>query len=506
MSRRRRIALGGLVAEGGSFTPVPTRYDDFVIRDGDEVAALFGVGSAVAGFARGCDRHGFDAVPAWYADAEPGAAVSQPDFERLLDGLVQSLRRRLPVDGVLLELHGALLVESLDVPDAHILRAARRVVGDEVPIVCEIDIHANLSREMHQPHVLLSARRRYPEDDMVEVGEHCADLLAACLRGSTPTMVTAKLPLLWGLNQVTEKEPMRSFAEEVARVRSIPGIADAFVNYGMEFADVPWVGASVTVTAHDVPLAREHALALSRLAWDRRDEWAGSAPRTAEILARLDELPRPVVLADFQDNPGGSAPGDSTGALRALLQRSQLRSCLLYLNDMPAARRAHEAGAGARIAVDLGGRSHPDQGTPVRVDAEVLALSDGRFVLEGPMAHGVVTDLGPTAALRAGPVDVVVTTSRTQPLDWSLPRRLGLAHDAYDVIVVKSQGHFRAGFGALAGCILEVAEPSVNFPPGGLRYRNVGRRLYPADLDATWDADHSVFALSNDQTNSRLDA
>ncbi len=391
-----------------------------------------------------------------------------------------------PIDGVLLELHGSMVAEGIDDGEGHILAAVRELVGPQIPIVVQLDIHSNVSLRMVELADVLIGRETYPEVDMALRGRECADVLVRILReGLRPTMALHQIPMIWGMNQVTAQAPMREAISALHRIEAQPGVVCASIATGFRLADVPDMGSSVyVVTDGDLALAQQLADELGDWLFARRADWHYDFPSTAEALRAAQAAGAfPAIFADWTDNAGGGSGADSTGMLRTFIDAGLDDACVLYIVDPDAIAQCAAAGVGATIALDVGGKSSPLQGQPVRMQAEVVALSDGRFRYDGPMYAGLEGSMGPSAHIRQGGIHVLLVTQREQPFDTAFARTLGLDPRQMRYIGVKSAAHFRAGFGSWAGSIALVSEPSVhNFMTGELPYHRLGRGLYPIDL------------------------
>ena len=234
------------------------------------------------------------------------------------------------------------------------------------------------------------------------------------------------------------------------------------------------MGASVWVTTDgDAELAAELAKRLGRWITARRDLWSAELPSTAEALCTAPKM-YPLVLADRFDNTGAGTPGDSTGMLRAFLEADLDQACVLYIVDPESAERCHEVGKGRSLTLQLGGKSAPEQGRPVELEVEVIAVSDGSFRYGGTMYAGLDGSMGASACVRHRGVHVVLVSVREQPYDTAFAHTLGLEPERMRYVGVKSQAHFRAGFEDWAGEIRVIRESSVHNPPAGtLRYSRV---------------------------------
>ena len=486
-----RVIIGAIAHETSTFTPVETTWDSyrkerFGYLCGDEVIARFrGTNTPTGGFIEGAGEHGFEVVPTIFANAHPSGPTPRDIFDTILGDLLDRIKAAGTVDGVLLELHGAMVAEGIDDGEGHILAAVRELVGPEVPILAQLDIHSNMSHRMVELADVLIGRETYPEIDQAERGRECADVLMRMLReGARPTMALRQLPLVWGMNQVTAHPPMREAIAELHRIEVQPGVICGSIATCFPLADIPDMGASVyIVTDGDQALAQQWADQLGEWIFARRADWQAVLPTTREALAQAEAEGRfPVIFADRNDNTGGGAPGDSTGVLQTFVEAGLENAALLYMVDPEAVARCQQAGVGATLDLEVGGKSSPLQGNPVRLQAEVVTLSEGRFRYDGPRNKGLESSMGPSAHIRQGGIHVLLVSAREQPFDTAFSRTMGLDPRRMRYIGIKSAAHFRAGFEAWAGAIHVVSEPGANNPPGGATaYGNLGRKLYPFD-------------------------
>jgi microcystin degradation protein MlrC len=486
-----RVVTGGISHETSTFTLVQTNLQSFhertFVRGPAMLQKYTGTNTPIGGFIDGAQAHGFELLPAIFAEAHPSAPVPRAIFDKLLDELLQSITSAAPVDGVLLDLHGAMVVgnlgelDGIDDPEGHILAAIRAAVGADVPILAQLDIHSNVSVQMIEVADVLIGRESYPEIDMADRGRECADVLARILRdGLRPTMAVHQIPMMWGMHQVTDHQPMLAAIDELHRIEGLPGVICGSIATCFPLADVPDMGASVYIaTDNDLALAQSYADELGSWLYERRTSWHFRMPPTQEVLVEANAAGKfPVVFADRNDNTGGGSPGDSTGLLRTFVDAELEDACVLYMVDPAAIAACAQAGVGATLALDVGGKSHPLQGEPVRMTVEVMALADGRFRYAGPMYAGLESSMGPSAYIRQGGVHVVLVTQREQPFDTAFSLTLGLDPRRMRYIGIKSAAHFRAGFEAWAGAIYSVSESSVH-AADHIKFQRLGRTVYP---------------------------
>ena len=482
-----RVVSGTISHETSTFTLVPTNWQSFEERfgylRGQEIIERFsGANTPTGGFIEGAVAHGFELIPTIAAEAHPSGPTPRAIFDQILSDLLEGVAAAGAVDGVLLELHGSMVAEGINDGEGHILSAVRDQVGDNIPIVAQLDIHSNVSQRMVDMADVLIGRETYPEVDMAERGRECTDVLVRIVReGVKPTMALHQIPMIWGRHQVTAHAPMKEAIAQLHRIEALPGVVCGSIATCYPLADVPDMGASVYVVADDdLALAQQYADELGEWIFARRADWHAPNFSAAEVLGQIEEDKFPVILADRNDNTGGGSPGDSTGVLRAFLDAGLEDACVLYIVDPEAVAACHEAGVGAQLALDVGAKSSPLQGQPCRMEAEVVAVSDGRFRYDGPMYAGMERTMGPSAHIRQGGLHVLLVTQREQPFDTAFSRTLGLDPKEMRYISVKSTAHFRAGFEAWAGAIHLVSEPSVHAPvDADLAFKNLGRKLYP---------------------------
>ena len=487
-----RIAIGGISHETSTFTLVEANLDSFRERaymHGAEITETFaGTNTPIGGFMDGARKHGFEIIPTLQAEAFPSAPVSRAVFDGLLDELVSGIATA-KADGVLLDLHGSMVVDPVDSPghlndpEGHLLAAVREAVGPDVPVLAQLDIHSNVSTHMVEMADVLIGRESFPEVDMAERGRECADVLVRILReGVRPTMALHQIPMVWGMNQVTAHSPMNEAIERLHQLEARDGVVCGSIATCYPLSDVPDMGASVYVVTDDnQQLAQELAGELGTWLWERRADWHFELPTTRVALNEAEKGGAyPVIFADRNDNTGGGSPGDSTGMLRTFVEAGLREACLLYIVDPVAIALCHDAGVGATLTLDVGGKSSPLQGDPLSMTVEVMGLSEGAFDYDGPMYEGMSATMGPSAYIRQDELHVVLVTKREQPFDTAFSRTLGLDPRGMRYIGVKSTAHFRAGFESWSGAIYAVAEPSLH-DDNHVKFERLGRSVYPLD-------------------------
>ena len=492
---RMKIACGGMQHETNTFATVPTRLADF-IRDsgcgpefsgGESLKKIYrGTGTIHGGFIAGAEQAGFELLPLICAHAQPAGVVQDAAFDYLLGQFLERLKRVLPVDGVLLDLHGAMVTETHSDAESAYIAAVRELVGPGVPIIVTLDLHGNIGRRSADLADVLIGFDTYPHVDMHERGVEAALLMARMVRREVrPTMAFRQVPLLtMPPMQCTLREPMQSFMQRVFELERLPGVLTATVMMGFPFADIPDAGVSVFVTTdNDQPLAETLVDRLAGWLWDLRDELQPTLMPVDEVIRFARENTSGLVIyADGSDNPGGGAPCDGTVVLRALLEAQFEGAVVGILYDPETAAQAHAAGVGKTIAARIGGKTDDRHGATVMADAYVRALCDGHYIFHGPMRRGLAGEFGPMALLVLGGVEVVVASNRQQLLDAEMLRVIGVTPEHRKLLVAKSAVHFRADLGPLASHIFDADTPGIHRPDfSAFHYHHVRRPIYPLD-------------------------
>jgi microcystin degradation protein MlrC len=383
------------------------------------------------------------------------------------------------VDGVYLDLHGAAVTDSLEDPEGDLLNRVRAVIGDTVPLVASLDMHANVTQAMFDAADLLDGFRAYPHTDLIETGARAARRLLAMIGKSRPARAFAKPDLLIPLVfQSTDAEPMRGLVARMAEIERRHGAAMT-VTTGFPHADIAECGPALLAYA-PTQQAADAALAEMSAAFDAaRPAFGGQLWPAAEAVAYAIALPGegPVILADTQDNPGGGGACDTTGILHELVRQGAKDAVVALIADAAAAAAAHHVGLDGMLEMALGGAS---DGRPFVGRFRVAALGDGRFLGVGPLTRGNRIDLGPMALLETGGVRVIVASRKIQAHEPAVLRHLGIAPEQPRILVLKSSVHFRAAFAPIARAVLITLAPGpVTTRLEDLPYRRLRKSLRP---------------------------
>jgi microcystin degradation protein MlrC len=485
-----RVFIAMLSHETNTFSTLTTDRAQFETRElryGGELLEVYrGTATCLGGMIVGAHARGLALLPSLAASASPAGRVSKAFYEEAKARLCTDLQSAGHLDGVLLDLHGAMVVETVDDGEGDLLAAVRQVVGPRTPIGVTLDFHANVTPAMVRHATLLHGYKTYPHVDMGERGREAAERLADVMAGHVRPTVAFRQPRLLPpiASQRTAEGPMRRLYDLADQMERDPRVLTVSVFAGFPLADIPDAGLSIYVaTNHDPALAEECADRLHEVAWDHRREFVHRAVPVREAVAQaLADDERPILLADIADNTGGGAAGDGTEILRELLRVAAPSATVACIWDPAAAAACARAGLGATLTVDVGGKIDDRHGAPVTMTGRVRALSDGAFVHKGPMLRGLPGRLGRTAVLETGGVKVILISHRWQTLDPEMIRLVGIEPRDEHIVVVKSTIHYRAAFEPIAARIIEVDAPGLSSSNlDRFAFAHVRRPIFPLD-------------------------
>jgi microcystin degradation protein MlrC len=467
-----RIAVGGFLHETNTFAPTKARYADFVHGGGwpamtqgtDLLKAMRNINVGLAGFIGEAQTHSWELVPTIFAAASPCAHVTRDAYERIAAAIVDGIADAGPLDAVYLDLHGAMVSEHFDDGEGEILRRVRQAIGNALPLVVSLDLHANVTPDMVHHADALIAYRTYPHVDMADTGRAAARHLALLLRdGRRLEKAFRQLPFLIPISwQCTNDQPTKDVYEKLAALQSEAVPTLSFCP-GFPAADFAHCGPSVFAYGRTQADAQAVVDKLAALIEGHERDFGGRIYAPDEGVRLAMELSKtahkPVIIADTQDNPGAGGDSDTTGMLRALVSNRATRAAIGAIYDPASARAAHEAGVGATVTLALGGKSGIPGDAPFEATFVVETLSDGKFVTHGPYFGGRDMDMGPSACLRIGDIRVVVSSHKAQLADQAMFRYVGIEPTEQAILVNKSSVHFRADFEPIAEKLLICAAP-----------------------------------------------
>ena len=480
-----RVFTASLATETNTFAPL---YVDrsafesaFYCPPGTHPAAPTLCSAPIVAARRRAASEGYELVEGTATWAEPAGLVSREGYESLRDEILGQVRAALPVDIVLLGLHGAMVAQGYDDCEGDLIARARALAGPGCVIRVELDMHCHLSAEMVEGADIIVAFKEFPHTDFLVRAE---ELLELCLRTARREVRPASAVFdCRGLAAfMTSREPGRGFVDRIKAMEGRDGILSISVAHGFQAADIADVGTKVLVIADgykEKAAALAKQLGLEILGWGQ-----GASPKhykPEEGIATAIELAksgRPVVLADRWDNPGGGVAGDSSVMVEALLRHPEIPAAIGALWDPIAVGFCRAAGVGAEIPLRFAGKAAPSSGRPIDAVVQVIGTTAD---LRIPFEQSWVS-LGPAAAIRIGRLDIVLASTRAQTFSPPVFTDLGIDLAAKTLVVVKSSNHFHAAFAPIAASVLYL-DSGGPYPPDASKipYTKVKRPFSPLD-------------------------
>ena len=503
-----RIAIGGFGAESNAFSvESPVTETEDLIFGRDLISENLGKKTVIGGFLDVLTRAEVEVIPTLRVWWGATGIITKDTYEEFKSKMLKFIRKAGRIDGVLLDLHGAMVAEGILDAEGYLLKELREEVGESASIVAVLDIHGNITDLKVEAADALLGYKTNPHVDLYERGRKAAQLLLSKLRGEIkPAMRLKRLPMLgpnlgmstWAYNPDEEKQlPFAKIMRQVSEMERLEGVLDISVFIGFPYSDMPESLTSVLViTDDDAQLAEEKAEEISKIVWDSRRDFIEVRPLVPvdEAVKIAMESPRgPVILVDVGDNSGGGAPCDNTVILEALL-REGAEDAVVPLRDPDAVSKAFSSGVGATIEVEVGGKIDRRFYDPVKVKARVKILFDGKYIIRGPYHGGHMTqnnllpkdswrhvDVGRTAVLETDGIEIIISEGRVG-MEQDYYKAAGIDPSQRKIVVVKSHQAHRASFERIAYKIIEVDTPGSTSPSfKGLTFRNIPRPVFPLD-------------------------
>jgi len=489
-----RLIAGGIMHETHTFSVEPTNAATLPIVRGDECWRYAGTNHSLGGTIDECRARGIDLVPTMLVDVVSTGTADRGSFEEIVGELIRRIGAALPADGVVLNLHGAMVAEGFPDAEAEIVRRVRVLVGEQTPIAVTLDFHGNIGQGMVDAADIVTTYDTYPHIDAGARAREAVSLLVRTISGEIrPTMELVKPPLLpVPQAQFTAKPPFKTLFDRAFEMEENGEALTVTIAAGFPYADVPDAGVSFLVTT-DGDSARAHLLAteLAELAWSLRDQMIIRNTPPADAVAEAIAYPEgPVMLVDVGDNIGGGTPGDGTVLLAELIRQGAMNATMI-VNDPESVQAAFAAGVRNTVDLRVGGKTDRLHGDPVNVSGYVKFICDGHWVHEGPENAGVPVNMGPTAVVVCEGVNLVLTSVKAMPGDQQQLKSVGIDPLSQKMIVVKAAVRWRGGFGPIAKHAIHVDTPGLgSVDLSRFTYHAIRRPIFPLDLETSWSPHH----------------
>ena len=493
-----RLLVAMMKHETNTFSPVPTPLARFGNGPGPlygnaAIRAYRGTGTGLGAYLDLAAREGAEIALPIAAGASPSGPVEDAAYKHITDTICEAAARG-GFDGIMLDLHGAMVTENLEDGEGEFLKRLR-AIDPVTPIAVSLDMHANLYDAMIANATVVTGYRTYPHIDTYETAKLAGEILLRAMRGElNPVMTWRNEPMLpHVMRQGTDDHPNKELQNRCAAM-SAEGALAASLFTGFPHADITNAGLSaVVVTDGDRKLAEELRDELLGRAWVEREAFVYKLEPLQQSVARAKAMPSaqpgegPIVLLDHYDNCASGGTMDTTVVLAEILRQGLEDVAAFAIYDPSAVQQAIAAGIGAAVTLSIGGKikmpAIPDESPPLTVAGNVKTISNGRYKNRGPMARGVAMDMGPAVVLDTGAAEIVLISRHVEPSDLNCLSSLGIDPLQKRYMMLKSRIHWRAGLGPMAKAVVECAGIDVcTSDYGQLKFDKVRRPIYPLDL------------------------
>jgi microcystin degradation protein MlrC len=481
-----KIFAASLVTETNTFSPMPTGEKSFhVTRGGDYSTYPPFKDSQAALWGKMAKERGFEYVESVLALAEPAGITLRKVYEDYRDEILADLKKAMPVDAVLLDLHGAMVADGYPDAEGDLVAKIREITGDEVKIGVEFDLHCHISQQIIDQTTALITYKEYPHTDTLERAVELFNIIVDAVEGKvkpTQALFDAGMIALYYPTQ----EPIKSYMDKIKGLEGKDGVLSVSFGHGFPWGDVPDLGSKIIViTNDDASGAEELAESLGRELYAMR---ATAVPQYLGIDDALDAAlsleGQPIVIADVSDNAGGGAPSDSTFLLKRLLERGITNVAMGCFWDPIAASVAIEAGEGAQLDLRIGGKMGVTSGDPVDLHVTVGKIALDAIQHFGNEGAEMDVPLGNSVAVSANGIDLVLISTRTQTLSPEVFTNVGIDPLSKKILVVKSIQHFYARFAPIAAKVIYMAAPGTCLPDfTAIPYQIASRNRWPMTED-----------------------
>jgi microcystin degradation protein MlrC len=486
MSARRRIVVAMMMHETNTFSPLPTPLASFRPLAGEAAVAEFeDTNTQLGGFLRVAREAGAEVVVPLAAGAHPSGYVERAAYEDMCEAIVGAIRNGC--DAAFLALHGAMVAEHVDDGEGELLRRVR-AVAPRLPIAVGLDFHAHMTAPMVESATVIAGYRTYPHVDMAETAERAGRTLVRALDGAVvPVMVWGTRPMMTStLVHTPSRQPMKDIVDMAIAAEASGAVLNASVFGGFPHADIPHLSCSAVIVG-DRQAGPGRAL-LDRvldMAWERRAAFLyAGAPLASQIAHARTLGDGPILLVDHGDNTASGGTQDVMSVIEEVMRQGLTDVVAGPICDPASVARILAAGTAASVTLPLGGKVDMPQinlaGKPLTVTGRIARITDGEFVVTGPMATGTRVRMGRTAVLDTGAVQIVVSAGRSEPFDLGVFTHCGIDPRRKRYVLIKSRQHFRAGFEPIARHIVLCDGDGVtSSDPQLFTYTRRPRPLYP---------------------------
>ena len=484
----KRIAVASLLQETNTFSPKKTLRKDFKFEKGENlIKASMQEKTEMQGFIKVLKSRKKNIIPILGGWAVSSGRILENEFQSIVDDLIKSLQNAFPVDGILLALHGAWVSEKFDSADGYVLERVRKVIGNEIPIVVSLDLHANISKTMQINANALMGYRTCPHIDVYETGQRAANLLVDMLDNNLcPKMAVSKIPMITQAeNHMSDRgvfKKMLDYARSIEKKNEVLSVSIFPMQPWLDVKEAGW--STVVITDNNCSLAEKLSKNLAKKIWMHRNNFL---VKLLPIDKALDKGMRiqggPVTLGDGSDGTMGGAPGDSVWILSGILKKSlDNESTAVVVVDSHAVSKSIRAGVDKTVNLTIGGSLNPHYNNSIKIKGVVKFISDGSFQYKGKVYTGRLVQMGRCVVVKVNNINILIAEKTMPTTDPEMYRSQGIEPIDMKFVVVKSPLGLRTEYEPISKAIISVDSPGCcRADLKKLPFKRIPRPMFPFD-------------------------
>lgn len=489
----KKFVVAMMMHETNTFSPLPTPIASFsragALSGTAAITESEGTNTSLGGFIEVARQAGAEFTVPMAGSAHPSGLVTNAAYEQMATAIVEEVKKGC--DAVLLALHGAMVTETYDDGEGELLQRLRKIAPD-VPIAVALDFHTQMTDVMIRNATIIAGYRTYPHIDMADTARRSGRTLMRMLAGEVePKLVWGSRPIMSSsLVHTPSREPMMTLMGMANAAEDSGQMLNASVFGGFPQADIPHLALSSVIVCDK--RTAEGEILLNRIldtAWEKREGFLFHPEPLSVQVARAKAFDGgPVVMADHGDNTASGGTQDVMSVIEEAIKQGLEDAVAGPICDPGCVEQMIAAGIGNEVTLELGGKIDMPamglKGKPLKVTGRVKCITDGQFIVTGPMATGTTIRMGRTAVLDTGKIQIVVSENRSEPFDLGVFTHCGIDPRRKRYVLIKSRQHFRAGFEPIAKHIVMCDGDGCTASDLKLfKYERVKRPLYPFDLD-----------------------
>ena len=497
MKDKKRILLCEFYQETNTFNPIPYSLDmfrEFRYAEGkDFYDKAKCVPDAAHGMIETIESMGGEVVPGISLLGWAGGAVADDVYNLLLERTEYYIKTSGKLDAVFVSCHGALCTESIEDATGSYLEYIRDLIGEDIPIAISCDLHANITQQILKNANIVCGYNCYPHTDIYNTGVRAAALGMNLLNGDKIYTATVMLPMLIAPSGYSTVDgPFKEVKEYGDSLVNKGILVDYTTFIAQAWMDIKEIGCCIMTVAEDEDTAKKYADDLAERVFNIRDEMSPTLLTADEVfdLAEKNETGCPIVLANPADSTSSGSIGDSVEVAVCLKNRGGNLKLGCVVKDDEVVEQAFRVGIGAEADFNVGGKYTVGMGDKFSAKGRVVSLHDGSFRAEGPENRNVQFNIGETAVLNFGNIDMVVCKNPSGNGDPQLFRHFGIEPTLYDVVEVKANASFRVPYGKFTNEFYYgdlYGASSANLKK--FEWKNLPSNMYPFDLEENYKLD-----------------